>query len=149
MNKVYLDTNVVLDAFLPDRPSADASARILFLGEKEKVRCYMSSLTVANVAYVLKKNQGKGYAMDTIRELFRKHFVLSVSDMCVWEALRSDCPDFEDALQIACADYGNCDCIVTTNVKHFRGCAPLPVFTPEEFLEGCRAAATKKRQSAD
>ncbi len=112
----------------------------------EWTRMYMSSISVATVSYVLQRNLGKKTAMDTIARLFKDHFVLPVTDMNVYDALRSDCPDFEDALQISCADYGDCDCIITNNVKDFRGHSPLPVFSPEEFLAGCRAAAAKARE---
>ncbi len=139
MNKIFLDTNVLLDALLPGRPSTDASRRILAIGDEE-TRLYFSSLSVANLAYVLRKNLDKERAVDMIGVLFKKYYVLPVIDMDIYNALRSSCPDFEDAMQISCADFGNCDCIVTNNIRHFRGFAPLPVYTPEELLDGIRAA---------
>ena len=137
MSKTFLDTNVILDAFLPDRPSAEASRQILAIGN-ETDRLYLSSLSMANLNYVLRKNLGKDRAIGILDALFKRFYVLPVNDMNVYEALHSDCPDFEDMLQISCADYGNCDCIVTGNTRHFKAFAPLPVFTPEEFLEGIR-----------
>lgn len=142
MSKIFLDTNVVLDAFLPDRPYSEASKQILSFGS-ETTRLYLSSLSVANVAFILRKNLGKEKAMDIVKLLFKDHFVLPVDDMDVYKALRSDCPDFEDAMQISCADYKDCDCIITGNVKHFKGYSPIPVFSPEEFLDGVRKAARR------
>lgn len=144
--KLFIDTNVVLDTCLPARPGKQKSEEVLSLENPADTRIYMSSLTVANAAYFLRKHAGKAHAADVISRLFREHFVLPVTDMNVYDALRSDCPDFEDALQISCADYGDCDCIITNNVKGFRGHSPLPVFSPEEFLAGCRAAAAKARE---
>ena len=58
-----------------------------------------------------------------------------MSDMFLYDALRSDCPDFEDALQIACAEADNCDFILTSNIRHFQRYTRIPVYTPAEFLE--------------
>lgn len=55
--------------------------------------------------------------------------------MCYYNALKSDCPDFEDALQIYCADDGNCDVIVTRDKKHFDAYTDIPVYTPKEFIK--------------
>lgn len=134
MNKLFLDTNVLLDTVLPDRPSQDASRRVLALCGREGYRVMVSSLSLVNLAYVLRKNQGQERAAAVVARLFRECGVLSLSDMNVYNALRSACPDFEDAMQISCADLGDCDCIITNNTKHFQGFAPMPVFTPEEFL---------------
>lgn len=140
MNKVFLDTDIFLDVFFPDRRFSVASSEILSVAGQEQFRCCVSSLSIADIAYVLGKNRGKEYAFGVLRDVFRNLRVLPVNDMCVYHALRSACPDFEDAMQIACADYGGCDCIVTANARLFRDYAPMPVFTPEEFLAGIRAA---------
>lgn len=145
MSKTFLDTNVILDAFLPDRPSAEASRQILAIGN-ETDRLYLSSLSMANLDYVLRKNLGRERAIGILDALFKRYYILPVNDMNVYEALHSDCPDFEDSLQSSCADYGNCDCIVTNNTRHFKTFAPLPVFTPEEFLEGIRTAQERKQE---
>lgn len=145
MSKIFLDTNIILDVILPDRPSAEASRRVLSMGS-EDCRLYLSCISVATLSCVLQKNLGKEQASEIIKEWYKRHYVLSVSDMSVYDALRSSCPDFEDAMQISCANSNNCDCIITNNVKHFRGHAPMQVFTPEEFVSGCRAAAKAKKK---
>lgn len=134
MNKLFLDTNVLLDTVLPDRPSQDASRRVLALCGRKGYRVMVSSLSLVNLAYVMRKSQGQERAAAVVARLFRECGVLSLNDMNVYNALRSACPDFEDAMQISCADLGDCDCIITNNTRHFRGFAPMPVFTPEEFL---------------
>lgn len=144
MNKFFIDLNVVLDTILPERPYAKVSEEVLKMGSDD-FRLYLSSLSIATLYYVSRKILGKDGARRVVSEWFKKNFVLPVSDINVYHALRSDCPDFEDALQISCADWGGCDCIITNNVQHFQGHSPLPVFSPEEFLAGCRAAAAKAK----
>ena len=87
--------------------------------------------------YVAKKQIPSGQVMAFLKKILDKWKILSVGDMDVWRAVRSSCPDFEDALQISCAE-GYCDVIVTADKKHFESCTALPVFTPEEFMEQLR-----------
>ena len=46
-------------------------------------------------------------------------------------------PDFEDSLQIMCAEEKLCDVIVTDNAGHFRDFTDIPVLTPADFLAQC------------
>jgi len=48
-------------------------------------------------------------------------------------AMDSNIPDKEDAMQISCAQRGECEIILTRDSKHFTESA-LPVLTPAEFL---------------
>ena len=60
--------------------------------------------------------------------------ILPDSDMDVYSGIRSDNPDFEDAMQLCCADAGRVDAIITNNKKHFAPYTDIPVYTPDEFL---------------
>ena len=66
--------------------------------------------------------------------------VLPMNDMQIYVAVRNgSSPDFEDNLQIMCAEYGGCDLVITDNVSHFRDHTDIPVLSPDEFLEHCSA----------
>ena len=54
--------------------------------------------------------------------------------MEILRALKSDCPDFEDALQIACAESNTVNILVTNNKKDFERFTDLPVYTSKEFV---------------
>lgn len=73
--------------------------------------------------------------MANIKYLFETCKILQMNDFQVYQALKNQTPDFEDALQIACADLEVCDFIITNNKKHFEGFTYIPVFTPDEFIE--------------
>lgn len=130
---IYLDTNVLLDSIMI-RSGADAAKQILEFGVKKSVRICLSSLSVANISYVARKNVTKEKLLEVF-ELYLKHFViLPDNDMGVLHAVRSGHPDFEDAMQIACAEYELCDAIITRNKKHFEPYTDIPVYTPEELI---------------
>ena len=79
-------------------------------------------LTVANAAFIFKKGRQKDEVLNCM------------NDMQIHDALKCKSPDFEDSLQIMCAEEKGCDVILTNNVTHFRDYTDIPVLTPAEFL---------------
>lgn len=130
---VFLDTNVFLDQ-LQQRAGMDAAERIFALGREGRLRICLSALTVVNVAYIMRKTD----PLEKIKKVFGDWLdcfvILPDSDMDIYGSIRSDNPDFEDAMQLACADAARVDAIVTGNKKHFAPYTDIPVFTPDEFL---------------
>lgn len=132
--RVYLDTNVIMDTLIAGRPSSEVSSRIVDRPDTGPIRFSVSSLSIADVVYSCRKHFTRAYLLSRI-EFIQKHWrILEFSEFNIYSALRSDCPDFEDALQISVAE-GDSDVIVTNNVKHFKGYTALEVLTPQEFLD--------------
>lgn len=134
MRKYFIDTNVLADLVL-DRDGADLAKQILELCNSDRwTHLYTSYLSIANIAFLLRKR-----STDDIRKcllsIMDKCEVLPMNNEQMLSAIR-DCnsPDFEDALQIMCAEEKNCDVIITNNVKHFKSFTEIPVLTPSEFL---------------
>lgn len=130
---VFLDTNIFWDQ-LQQRAGMESAERILALGRQGQIRICLSALTVVNVAYIMRKTE----SLDKIKKVFsdwmEAFVILPDSDMDIYGSIRSDNPDFEDAMQLACADAARVDAIVTGNKKHFAPYTDIPVFTPDEFL---------------
>lgn len=130
--KAFLDTNVLLDFLVDRKPFADYAHRLFALAERGQLTLCVSSLSVCNVYYVLRKLVGAQSA----RELTGRPRLLTeispVSSCEIKEVLRSPSPDFEDAVQIASARMlGGVD---ARNPKDF-ALSTLPVKTPEEYLK--------------
>lgn len=144
--KVFLDTNVLIDATCPDREHHLEAQRILSIPKDLSFQLCTSVLSVANYAYVLRRLVGKDSAMDCLRTIVNSCKILSMNDMQLFFALESKSPDFEDALQIACADIEGCDCIVSGNSKHFRPYTCIPIYNSVEFLQKLQSSAEKKNR---
>ena len=131
---VFLDTNVLLDDILV-REGTKSSKMILQLGVEKVIRICLSAITTINIAYIARK----AVSRERLYEVFSKylnHFViLPDGDMDVYGSIRSDNPDFEDSMQLCCAESGRVDAIITNNKKHFAPYTDIPVYTPDEFLE--------------
>jgi len=137
MTKIYLDTNVILDLYIPGREGKAAARTLLDLQEasEDSIRLYLSFLSVADIAYVLRKYYDKAGLKKIIRELLHFCNVLSMSDIFILDALDSSSPDFEDALQLCCAETADCDFLLTSNLRHYQGNTWISVLTPGQFLE--------------
>ena len=137
MTKIFLDTNVILDLYIPGREGKAAARSLLDLKESagSDLRLYLSFLSVADIAYVLRKHYDKTRMKEIIRELLHFCNVLPMSDISIFDALDSSCPDFEDALQLSCAEIKECDFLLTSNLRHLHGETWMTVLTPSQFLE--------------
>ena len=140
MTKIFLDTHVILDLYIPGREGKAAARALLDLKASagDDIRLYISFLSVADIAYVLRKHFGKERLKELIRELLHFCDVLPMSDSSIYDALESPCPDFEDALQISCAEMKECDFLLSSNLRHFQGNTWITVLSAEQFIKALR-----------
>ena len=133
MQKIFLDTNVVID-FLGERKLFyEPAAKIMTLADNKKISAYTSPSTISTTYYILAKFEGNNAALEKIRK-FRLLCDISVMDSKVIDkATSSDFRDFEDAMQYFSALATGCDLIITRNEKDFKR-ALIPVFNCESYL---------------
>lgn len=140
--KIFLDTNVIIDRIIEREGSYLANALFSYYNSGSD-RLYASFLSVANTAYILRKTHTPLKLHDLIKDFLSECCILPMNDMQIYNALTCKSPDFEDSLQIMCAEQKECDVILTNNVTHFRGFTDIPVLTPAEFLS--HASSTPAR----
>lgn len=133
MDKLLVDTNIVLDLFSKREAFFKEAQELFTLSDQKKVKLYVSSLTIANTHYLLAKTN----KLDLARKILIKFKVLvevlPMDDKILELALVSDFKDFEDAIQYHTALENNLDLIITRNKKDLKN-ASLPVFTANEYL---------------
>lgn len=134
MKKLFIDSDVCLDVLIERKPFADKSKQLFSLIYQEKAQGLISSLSVVNIHYFLRKDVREPEAREIIARL--KSFVttLDVTDQIIEQALASPIKDFEDAVQYYTALKGGAKNIITRNTKDFKK-STLPVYTPEEYLK--------------
>jgi len=134
MQRILIDTDVILDFFFDRRPFVDDAAAILALCELKKISGFVTPVIVSNVYYLLRQGAKHDKVIQKLTELMTIIDVLSIDKQVIQTALTSDFKEFEDALQnYAAAHDGTIDCIVTRNVKDFKN-SSLSVMTPDTFL---------------
>lgn len=132
MKKIFIDTNVIIDVLM-QRDGYLSSARVLAMAKKNNTSLFVSVLTMANLAYILRKSLRGN---DFYTEMKKLSCLLNVADTTndhFLSALDLQAKDFEDALQYYCAASNECETIVTRNKKDF-AFSTIEVLTPEELL---------------
>jgi len=130
---VFVDTDIVLDLLARREPFYAAAARLFSLAETGDLSLSVSSLTFANLFYILRKQVSARHAQEVLRDFKKIVRVLPVDDVVVEQALLADFADFEDALQYFSALGGGCNALLTRNGRHYRKAA-ISIFTAETFL---------------
>lgn len=132
--RIFIDTNVVLDLLGEREPFYNPAAKIVTLADKEKITIVVSALTYSTVFYLLSKYEKRELVIEKIRKFKVLAETADLTDKILEKGLSSKFNDFEDALQYHCALEKSCDIIITRNVKDFKESA-IPVFTPVEYLK--------------
>ena len=133
MKKVFLDTNIIVDLITDRKPFSKYSIEIFKKAEEKKIKLFTSSHSIATTHYLLKKYLEEKNLRDVLYTLLDYVTVIAVDTDVLKKGLRSKHKDFEDSIQIYCASsVEKIDCIVTRNIKDFRG-SEILVLTPDEL----------------
>lgn len=133
MKRIFLDTNFVIDYFVRGEEFAVPAESLLTQCRKNGCGLYVSYLTVANFAYVLRKMPSETLA-NMLQRLCEAFNVISNTKAQIEKAILLGAPDFEDALQYQAALDEACDCIISRNAKDYPY-STIPVLSASEYLE--------------
>ncbi|AWW31211.1 PIN domain-containing protein [Echinicola strongylocentroti] len=129
--KLFLDTDVIIDFLIDRRPHSIYSANIFDLAEEGKLILYISSLSISNIHYIIRKVLGQQKSREVIHEIMSMVEVLEVSKYHIQKALKSSIKDFEDAIQHEVAyEESAIKAILTRNIRDYKN-ASLSIFSPE------------------
>jgi len=135
MDKVLIDTDVLLDFFFDRQPFSETAAMVLSLCESGAIQGFVTPVIFSNVYYLLRRTAKHEVVIEKLKQLLTITDVLMMDKSVIISALSSKFKDFEDALQnYAASNAGNIDAILTRNIKDFKN-SDLGVFTPEDYLK--------------
>ena len=131
--KALIDTNVILDVLCSRESFVKFSFIVWKYCEVSRSEGYISALSVPDIVYILRKELTPEKTKQVIDTLFLIFNVadLRTSDLKKAGAMKSG--DYEDALQMICAERIREDYIVTRNTADFAD-SRVPVITPYELI---------------
>lgn len=136
MDKVLIDTDVILDFFFDRDPFVEFAAELFNLCQENKLLGFTTPLIICNVYYVLRKSAKHEIIIEKIKQLLNIIEVVNMNKEVVFGALNSNFKDFEDALQnFSAIENKEINIILTRNVKDYN-MSELAVLTPETYLKG-------------
>ena len=91
---MFFDTSIILD-LIQERPGFDDAARILQKQENGDIQVCLSVLSMANVAYVLRKTIPHPLIAQTLKQISSVMEVIPMDNSQFQQALLLSGPDFE------------------------------------------------------
>ena len=135
MDKVFIDTDVILDFLFDRKPFSAQSAEVFSLCEKQSISGYITPVIYSNLYYILRRTAPHKKVIEKLKQLASIIKVIPMNQEVVLNALNSNFKDFEDGLQhFAAVNYGQIDVILTRNLKDYHH-SQIGVLTPESFLK--------------
>ena len=142
MLKALIDTNVLVDFFVEDRPSHEMARRIMFLVLNGRMEAEITTQTFLDTVYICSRACGHHDAQlrKSLNELRLRTNVSSIDSFELGDALGDADPDMEDSAHISHAYHSGCDVIITNDkaLLSREMPAPMKALSPEEFLRLCQ-----------
>lgn len=132
--RVLVDTNIILDFLLEREPFFTDADTLIQTIKAERIQGYLIATTLTDIFYIARKPKGVQMAKQYISDLLALMRICPVNRLILNVAISSNLPDFEDAVQLACAIALNLDAIVTCDAQGFTG-ASLPILSAGELLQ--------------
>jgi predicted nucleic acid-binding protein len=133
MTKVFVDTDICIDLLSGRKPFNAAAQKLFSLADTGKIKVFVSSLSFANIDYVLRSQYSGSNSRQIIAKFKTLVSVLSVDSKTIDLAIASDFSAFEDAIQYYSAIENGITLLLKHNIKDFKK-ATIKVMTPETFL---------------
>ena len=133
-DKLFLDTNVVIDLLGEREEFYQSIAKIATLADKGRLYLVVSALTYSTVYYLLSRFEDKEIVKDKIRKFKVIAETSDLTNKVIDKGLSSNFVDFEDSLQYYCALNSDCNILITRNGKDFKE-SEIPVMSPNEYLK--------------
>ena len=131
--RALLDTNIIIDALTVRQPFYEEASIIFDLAASECFTACLTATTITDIYYLLHKTFGKSVVKNHLSNLFELFHILPVYGNDCQQAINFPIADYEDAIQLACAERSGIDHIITRDSKFIQECAIA--ITPAMFIK--------------
>ena len=131
--RVLVDTNVILDWLFERKPWSDEARSLWQAQGNELLVGYVPASSVTDIFYIARRLTDINAAFASIDRVFASLEIFPVDDTLLRVARSLPGNDFEDNVQIACAQAAGLDLIVTRNTADFAH-APIPAIGPPDIV---------------
>ncbi len=131
---VLLDTNVILDVLLQRQPWVREAAEIWQAEDEGRLAGFVPASALTDIYYVARRLTDATRARKSVSVCMAAFELCSVDRPLLERAYSLDGKDFEDDLQIACAESSGLVAVVTRDVDGFRE-SSIEVWTPAQCCQ--------------
>lgn len=135
MKRVFLDTNILMDAIEFRQHGAEANL-LLDMSRANIIQTCAAVMSFSTLSYLLRRR-----TKEDIHQIFENLTdaieILPMDDKQFFGSMAfGPVQDFEDLMQYQCAKANSCDVIITNNGKDYAEFCDLPFMTAAELLNG-------------
>lgn len=131
--KIFIDTNIFLDAFLKREPFKKHAEELLNLCDERVFDAFTSCVSFINITYFLQRFNKSGY-LNSLGRTLNTISVIPLENKDFKKALSLKFSDTEDAYQYAAAlKERGMQYIITRNINDFKK-SSIPAISAENFL---------------
>ena len=135
VNRILVDTNVLLDYLLTREPFYEDAEKIVLACVEGKVKGCIAAHSVPNMFFILRKDYSPEERREVLLNLCRIFDVEGIDRAKLLSGLQNaDFPDFEDCLQMECAKAYKAGYIVTRNIDDYK-MSEIKAILPKDYLE--------------
>ena len=132
--KVMIDTNIILDVLCNRKEFVNDSLKVFKLCEIKKIKGYISSLSIAKIVYIMRKE----LTNEKIEEILDKlNLIFEIIDLKGEDlncACSLDFKDYEDAIQSVQANRIKANYIITRNINDYNN-SRVTAIKPSDLIE--------------
>ena len=132
--RVLVDTNVVLDLLLQRDPWYSQCQAFWQARDAGRLVAYLPASVLTDIYYISRRIVGNDLAHQIVTRCIREFGLLALYRGILEAALALPGTDFEDNVQIACANAAHLDFIVTRNIADFRQ-SPIQALEPPDLVK--------------
>ncbi len=135
VNKILIDTNVLIDYLLEREPFFDDAKGVILSCAEGNVKGCIAAHSIPNMFFILRKDYNAKERRDVLFNLCTIFDVEGIDKTKLLSGLvNEDFSDFEDCLQMECAKAYGADYIVTRNVTDY-STSEIKAIMPKDYLK--------------
>ena len=133
--RAVIDTCVIVDVLQNREPFCNDAQSIFLLCANRQFEGFLTAKSITDIYYLTHRQTHSDKATrDVLTKLCVLLGLLDTTALDIRKAISAEISDFEDAVMVEIAVRSHADCIVTRNTQDYNK-APIPVYTPVEFVE--------------
>lgn len=135
VNKILVDTNVLLDYLLEREPFFEDAKKVILSCIEGNVKGCIAAHSISNMFFILRKDYSVKERREVLSNLCSIFDVEGIDKTKLLAGLANeDFSDFEDCLQMECAKAYGAEYIVTRNISDYES-SEVSTIMPKEYLK--------------
>lgn len=135
VNRILIDTNILLDYLLTREPFYEEARGVILTCTEGEVKGCIAAHSISNMFYILRKDFDAEERREVLTNLCTIFDVEGIDKTKLLSGLyNEEFSDFEDCLQMECARAYNAEYIVTRNIDDYKA-SEIKAILPKEYLK--------------